>query len=208
MSALLAAFVFGTFWYWGFTSIWAILVIVSLDRENGIALFLELAIYLVFLQWIADVNIARYCLDHPINALLWCLGYLVVGVVWSFVKWYLKVSEKAEELECEKIKFLEEKKRIVKDRGFEIPKELNVNEITKKTKVPDKYADEWSSHVKYKLPKASESKALIAEWITYWPFSMVWAVLHDFIHRMIKRLVNAMQKAYDAITKRALRNIV
>ena len=209
MTALLAAFTFGTFWWYGVSFIWLILVIVALDKESGIALTLELIIYLAFLQWVSNINVFRVILDHPFKTLGYVAAYVIVGVLWSFIKWYLKVSEKADELKDEKVKFLKMSKTSYEKRGISAPKNLpEIDEITYKTEVPEKFKEEWHSKIQFKLLKASEHKGLIVSWVTYWPFSMLWSFLDDFVHQMISRLVTKFQKIYESITKRAMRDVL
>jgi len=100
------------------------------------------------------------------------LAFLVIGSLWSFFKWFCFIKEKIEELENNKAR------ATAKGWGPEC----------------------WVDYVTEKMPKASESKSLIAAWIAYWPFSMASWVLKDFVEFLVTSLIGV----YDRITKKIL----
>jgi hypothetical protein len=207
MEAFFAAFLFGTFWWWFVVVVWAFAEIIALDKDSGAWATAWLVLFFCFAQFLGKVNIVGSILENPLRAILYVVGYVAVGVGWSFMKWWLHVSEKAEDYKKERSEYL---KRLVKNqKNTGVPLTLKSSEITENTPVPEKYRQDWSRSRSYThaVPKASENKERITTWIIYWPLSMLWSLIRDFIHRMIQRLVKSLQKWYDGITKRAFRGV-
>jgi len=51
------------------------------------------------------------------------------------------------------------------------------------------------------------NKSKIAMWITYWPLSLLWSLIDDFIHKLIKEFVRRLQFLYDGIAKKVYAKI-
>ena len=77
-------------------------------------------------------------------------------------------------------------------------------------KLADRIASEqakWESRRNYRLdrPQISDNKDRIATWVTYWPISVIWSLLDDFIKHLMQQLVMSLRKAYEAITNSAFK---
>jgi hypothetical protein len=114
-------------------------------------------------------------LKSNITGLLMWLGiYLIVGIVWSFFKWYKIVKHaKAKYLKAQR-----EYQKTIKDGNSHIP---------------------FNKMLTF-LPKVNEWKASITSWILFWPFSTLryafGTMLIDFMDAIISRL----KGLYDSIT--------
>ena len=190
----------GSIWWYLVTGIAVILLIIAIEKESFIACSLSTVIYMTFLQWLFHVNIIGWSIDHPFKLLLYILGYFIIGILWSFVKWWLRVSERVDN-------HIKNKADI---KINYLKRRLSNEVITTNTPVPDNLKEDWKQHqscCNYIPEKASDHKNLIATWITYWPFSLLWSLLHDFIKQVMKRVVTMLQGIYDGITRRIERNI-
>lgn len=71
-----------------------------------------------------------------------------------------------------------------------------------KADLAETYA-EFRSDPNYKLiiekPRFIDVKDKVVTWIVYWPFSMAWALLRDFIMRPIEKLVDLLRGMYDVV---------
>jgi len=190
----------GSIWWYFVTGITIILLIIAIEKESFLACFLNIFVYTVFLQWVSHINIIGWSIDQPLKLLLYIFCYFILGILWSFVKWWLRVSERVENHLKDKaeIKINYLKKRLVEDA------------VTIDTPIPENLKEDWKRHqtcCNYIPERASEHKNLIATWITYWPFSLLWSLLHDFIKQVMKRIVTMLQGIYDGITRRIERNL-
>jgi len=68
----------------GFVFVW-----VSTKEERLVLGLLVVAITLALLQFIADVQIVAWVVANPSKLIGYAIGYYVVGLIWSFIKWYL-----------------------------------------------------------------------------------------------------------------------
>lgn len=194
MDAFWAAFIFGSFWWYIVTGGFFIWAIVLTEKESVVWVVFSLFFYLVFLSTLGKIYVFSYLLREPLKSFLWIIGYFAVGVIWSFIKWWLKVTEAADKYKEEKEKFF---------------KEFEAN--TKAFRKSDCVIKQWQSHIEYKnelhKPIASHNKKRISVWIIYWPFSFIWSLLHDIVRRIFEQFVIRFQKFYQGISDRAYKKV-
>ena len=141
---------------------------------------------------------------HFLYSSLAVIGYFLLGIFWSFVKWWLRVTEKAQECQEAMAKFLREHQP--PNVKSAVPLNLQQSERSGRN-----LRDEWKHmlSVRYDLKKpiAVENKERISVWIIYWPFSLLWSLIHDFIQRLWEQFVIRFQKFYQGISDRAYRKL-
>lgn len=205
MVAFLALFIIGSFWWYAMSFCWIIWAIVLTERESLTWVIVSLIVYLVFLSFLGRINVFSYVFFNPLYSFLAVLGYFVIGVIWSFVKWWLKVKETAQRFEEAMDKFLKEHQP---KEGLEsvIPMELQKSERSGRI-----LKDEWQSHIQFKddlkKPLAVKNKEKIAIWIIYWPFSFLWSLINDFVKRLAEQFVIRFQKIYQKISDNAFKDL-
>jgi hypothetical protein len=204
MESFVAAFAVGALWWYVLSGAWLIWMIWAVDHERIFGSAFALVLYLVFLQFISRVGMEQVFIKyHPGAVLVTILLYVVLGVVWSFFKWWLHVNEVVDGLKEERMRFLQR----MKTKSGPHNADLEGLDISEDTPVPDSLKEGWQKEVNYSLPKVSESKGRIAMWITYWPISALWSLIDDLIHKLAKRIVEYFRTWYEAIAKRALKRI-
>lgn len=188
MIALLAS---STFILW-FSVIAAIVIMVSLELESeGTATTaFSLAVALVF--WNYHTVIWEFISNDILTTSLFLLGYLVCGVVWSFLKWnefvkavYRKFNEvkanfKSLETAQEMSKFCDK----LRERGI---------------KVYSSDVKDVESIVEYIMPKGLENKGSIIAWISYWPLSLIATLLNNPFRRLFEYTYSLVSGLYDKI---------
>jgi len=150
--------------------------------------------FTVFSQFVIKYDV--FSRLFQLESILWLVGYLVVGTVWSFIKWYLYVRSAVKAIKKERVTFL-------KNKSFE-------GVIDEKTEVPDGLKKVWERDIEYsklKIQNIDENKERITGWIFYWPISMFWFFLRDFLKRIVERIYDIFKKGYQSITNRALKGI-
>jgi len=206
MAGFLALFILGSFWWYVVTLGWVIWAIVLTEKESLFWTFISFSLYLAFLSTLGKLNVFSYLFYNPVRTLLYVAGYFLIGVIWSFMKWWLKVSEAAEKYKEEKKKFFE--KKVDEHEKSSIPLNYHRGTVVKKS---NDLIDRWQSHIQYKdeikKPVAAENKAKISIWIVYWPFSFFWSLLHDIVRRAVELFVTKFQKFYQAISDKAYNKI-
>ena len=199
MVGFLALFVLGSFWWYSITACYVVWAIFLAERESVTWVLTSLTIYLVFLSFLGGVNVFSYVFYNPLYSFLVVLGYFIFGIIWSFVKWWLRVTDKAQAcLEAREIFMKEHTDKF----NSAILLDLQLSEKSGRN-----LRDEWESHIKFKddfkKPVAIENKERISVWIIYWPFSILWSFIHDFIQRLWEQFVIRFQRVYQGISDRA-----
>lgn len=202
---MIELFILGSLWWYLVSGTFVIWAFFLTEKESLAWTIISLFLYLAFLQFLGRVNVFGYLFFQPINTVLYILGYFVIGFIWSFIKWWLRVNETAQKCLEEMDKFIKEH---TSKENFQsaVPLEFQKSERSGKT-----LRDEWESHIQYKdelkKPIASKNKEKISVWVVYWPFSVVWSLINDFIKRMVEQLVIRFQKIYQSISNRAFKKI-
>ncbi len=187
MSFFLGLFILGTFWWWVATIVFLICFIVEIEKESYGVLLFSIILYGLYLQFIAKCDFIGYLLKNPLHLVYGLLSYVFLGVIWSFVEWWLLVNKKAEKREALWLTFLAR------------------HGLSSDTKVLSKSQKrEWDhnseDHDKYDKPLFDTCKHKITIWISYWPLFLIWSLIHDVIKRIIDLIVKRLKKIYEAIT--------
>lgn len=201
--AVCAVFAFGTLWYFLVSGLWIVAVFWCVEKESAWGSGIWTILYLIFMQLFVKVNMVEYSIKHPVNALLYVLGYIILGFGWSFIKWWLYVNKSADKYKEKRYEWL------LKQKDIRVPKGQEIPEITIDTPVPDFLIEEWKRHapICVNSTEVHENKGKISIWIIYWPVSMIWSVINDFIKKFIKTVIMKLRVVYDSITKLAFKNV-
>lgn len=207
MSAIFSVFVLGAVGWWCLTILFVIYVFFALDRDYDSVgehshLFwpvFMLILYAVFMQFIAKADIFNFSIHHPLELILYVLGYFATGFVWSFVKWWLFVNTLADKYQAEKTEFLAN----FTPRESAVPRTYFVSSDGR-----TEQQREWESVVDrhhLQKPVATRYKGSITVWVMYWPISVVWSLLDDFIKKLVRHIVTMFQKFYQLISDSAFK---
>jgi len=159
-----------------------------------------------------------------------CIGffvlYFVVGVLWSFIKWYSYLINYRDQFATIKDNFIFNKRNLIESQ-YEWASanhiEIN-NKIVSKEVLPfDFYAhhnilDNYyaqvkdgkkiynafvESEVEYKefyKPVAASNKGRIVAWICYWPWSLVATIVNDPIRRLVEWIFRFLKETYQKMS--------
>ncbi len=208
MTAFLASvLVFGGLWFWvlGVIAFFVIMAFAECDRY--FFSFLTLAIFVGLMEYAGSVNIIQTMMASPLRSAEWVVVYFVLGGVWSFVKWYSFVSNKARDVLVVFDKWKKENPTVdwlatmgsFKGTPLEdnLIKYLNANGVLRYT----------SYGLDNVLPSASDNKDRLVSWIIWWPTSVVWTVINDPIRRLANWMYERLQSTYTRITTFAFRKL-
>lgn len=166
--------------------------------------------FTLFVQFIAKYNVFSYI--FRVETIYWFISYLIAGTLWSFAKWYLFVRDAAKKFKIERTGWLKSKishevrSGTLKAKGYGITELEKINE---ETGVPDVLKTDWKEYIRHlKLkPQAADNKEKITGWIFYWPISMFWFFLRDFLKRIVDEIYNFFKRFYQKITDRAFKGL-
>src|ERR1035437_5071120 len=148
------------------------------------------------LEWVAS---------HSTQSILLALVYVVVGVLWSFGKWFSFLIQFRDKFREQKVAFLTYKKL---DTTGPIPAlllEEFQTQLYNGSRSRSRYSREGINALTDK-PRASNNKARIVSWMSLWPCSMIGTLLNDPIRRVFNFLFNQFKNLYQKMSDHVLRN--
>ena len=194
-------FMVGTFWFWALIVVEIVLLFMFVEYENGMGATISLVAFAAALQWCGDVDLIGYVFANPIKLGAVIAAYFLLGAIWGTAKWWIFARDRLEEYQELKDEFL-------RNKGLE-PGQT----------VPSQHRAEWKeklernrSHGNYgrtlaDTPRVRDNKARILRWMSFWPVSMLWSFLDDFIKRVFKtiyyRIANLLQRISDNMYAKA-----
>lgn len=172
---------FGLVAFWFFALLLAFILLITVNEERFFPTSILIAALSVALTWkYGFTETFSWITSNWVLFGLGVVGYLGLGILWSFFKWDRYISERIEEV------------KKAWDR-YSDPK----NTGTKKIETFAEYVEESGS-----VPVALNRKEKIACWIFYWPLSIVLYVIGDFLREFINWVVRYFGNVYTAITNR------
>ena len=157
-----------------------------------------------------------------------CLGfiaaYIVVGVIWSFIKWYSFLIDYRSQFTEKKEKYVSTKKAVIAAQSKWIQeKHIAVNEqpvnleelplqqynrlhnqFTDSSRDNAKVANEYEraerDYVQFKKPLISNHKGAVIAWMCFWPFSLVGTFINDPLRRLFTFLFNSLKTTYQKMS--------
>jgi hypothetical protein len=154
--------------------------------------------------FLGDLNVQALFADWRYVA-GWVGGYFVCGLIWGITKWWLFLHNRLEEYEDEKRKWLHDKDV----EGAEIPKDLKAEWKEYLLGVGDTKWTDWSGGTtKIRIrPNAWENKSRILTWMSFWPWSLIWSLINDFVRAIWRRIYRVVGDWYEWISKYVFRDV-
>lgn len=161
------------------TAVLVIVVITALiENESGAwATLLSIAVVVVA-SIIFKFSILAAIKLHPGLFLTYIAGYLVIGIAWSLAKWYLFLRKKLVEYRTDKALFM---------------KKIGVTFLS-----PEENSKFMTGY--YEIPTAANHKSDLIRWVSYWPFSVLGTLLHDFVYNLYEHIYGYLQGTYQRIS--------
>jgi hypothetical protein len=183
----------------------SIVVMISLEIEKeGVAttaISLSMALIL-FTYW---ETIWLFLKNNSIDLLLYLIAYLILGLIWSLIKWTFYVKDivnkyirlksefivKYPEFDGEQYEWVRDLSYYLRDNGIRISIAKTLNELALSV-----------------LPLSSEKKSLIVSWISYWPLSLLATLLNNPFRRLFTSVYELFSSSYDRITSSEMKKII
>jgi len=187
ITALSSSFFLGATFFWIVTSLFLVITVGLSDSgysrhyrsKSGWIIFV-LAIWAGLMWFGADgKSIVKNFNLSLVDGLPYIIGYIVVGIIWTIIKWALYVYNWKKE-------YLKEKEYF-----FEVNKLKDINEIVKIWKQSSWVED---------YPNFRNHIEKLIDWGILWPFSMLGTLISDGIRKIWELLIRGCSKVFDTIT--------
>ncbi len=192
MIALLAS---STFILW-FSVIAAVVIMVSLEMKSEGTATTAFSLAVALVLWNYGGDIWNFISSDILTTTLFIVGYLVCGVIWSFLKWneFVKAIYRV---------FSEEKAKFVESSKLDIDNIRNFCEVLrskdKNIKVYGSDVLSYADIVEKITPKGLNYKSSIIAWISYWPLSLIATLLNNPFRRLFEYTYSLVSGLYDKI---------
>lgn len=202
IETLAALFAIGT---WGFLGVLAAFVIalIVFAEEDGVKATVTLVLGALFLQFIAKFDLLTLIREQPFTLLFYIGLYIVIGLVWSVVKWSFYVKAQRRIYDRLRKKFCAESgitgEFTLEQKGSWYL-HLRENYRPNKGSTFKHYSSSDSTAV---IPDVTENKAAIIRWMTYWPFSLLFTLLNDPVRRLFEWVYENIGTFLQAMAVRA-----
>jgi hypothetical protein len=199
-------FVVGEVWFWLLSLVLGGFFLVNLFHEKVLGATTSLIIYGLIITFFGNFNIFDWAWDNPGLMAQWAGTYLVVGILWSILRWYLFNT---------KIKWAYNEIRADFKKKHNITSTTIPNEYRSKWQTYlNSHHDSWERVTRYYdwrkpytieklddiIPKSRDYRRPIICWMAYWPLSLVFFLLHDFISGLFERLYQILSNVYGMIS--------
>jgi len=168
----------GTLWWILLTAVIVIVLLWSVDSCHPVLATIGFIVYLVILQWVSHVPILSTIAEHPSTVVWLVLAYLGIGIVWSFIRWWLymrQICSGKKPVNYGGTMLAEYKRAWARDHTND-QRRRGERLDTDGRLVVDQNAEKaaWQEELNRIMPKAIDNKGLITIWVIYWPFSAKW----------------------------------
>jgi len=92
ITAVIEFFALGTIGFYALLFVVALIVTILEENEKGIWATITVLGTIGVLQWGIHIHILQGIIKSPGWDLAYCAGYLVIGIVWSYIKWISLVA--------------------------------------------------------------------------------------------------------------------
>lgn len=200
ITAFLASSVF--IWIASIVILVAMAITLEYEREGWATTFFSLGIAL--LLWNFRGEIWDVISSNPTATIGFVFTYVLIGIVWSFLKWITYVKKIFNKFKSLKLDFITTNGEITeKNRKHfnTLIYDANFQKYDGGTYYPS--TDESIEKIALKItPMASKKKAVITAWISYWPVSLAATLLNNPFRQFFEMIYNNLSGYYDKITNR------
>ncbi len=180
----------GSIGFWTIIFIGSIVICYATENEEHSSdATLSILTTLFLIQLVTPIKPFTMIADSPALGVKCFIGYLVLGLGWSFWKWYSFLKQRQAELE--EIK-----------NNFCTSKGIHPSNAAKDFNRDAK--DEWKKLLRHHritgIPQAKNYKATIVNWMCYWPWSLVATALRDWVRKIFTQIQEWFGHLYQKIS--------
>ncbi len=185
-----------------FIAVAIIITIVSLEREKEGFASGVVSLILGLLLWNYSRDIWAFVSTNLATTVYFAIGYVILGIGWSFLKWNEKVKKVFTNFKLIKSKFIKDKGEITSEKLKDFTDRLYESYKFKDAgghRINFYKTDTSETITKKIMPLGLDNKSLIMSWISYWPLSLLGTLLNNPFRRFFSWVYNKVSGFYDLI---------
>lgn len=203
ITAILASATF--IWVVSIAVIVLMAILLEFEKEGWATTLFSIGTALIL--WNFRGVIWEYMTGNPSATIGFIVSYVVIGIVWSFIKWRTYVKKIFNKFKSIRLDF------IAQHTVIDNSNRKHFNQLVEDAKFVDTTSpygytyspssDETIEKIVVKItPRASKKKAIITSWISYWPVSLAATLLNNPFRQFFEWIYDNISGIYDKITKR------
>jgi hypothetical protein len=191
-------FLVGSLWFWLLLAVEIILVFVLLEWDQGVIATLTFLATLLLLQFLGDVNLYGYVIQHPLSVAIGAAGYFALGTLWAIAKWWFYVRE-------QRAWYDELRAGFLRLHGFE-PHGAMPEELQHSWQHCLTLAEKNGQRLDVR-PLAAGHKRDIVRWMYCWPWSFSWTMIKDPVRKAFLTIYQNIAEYLQEISDRAFKGV-
>lgn len=205
---LAALFVFGSAGFWFLCGISTLILLALVEYERSGWAFLTLLATAALIFLCGNAGVVAMIVSNPLGILSFLIGYTFTGSIWSLVKWFLFVKDRKEKYLERKAELLKQALRNLESSNVENPTEKQVLDEMNVLSKQSRYDGRDLTARNFGMPVPSNHKGRIIHWMAYWPWSMLNALLFDFVRRFFQHLYNVLAGVFRKISESIYKDVL
>lgn len=177
---MLELIAFGTVGFWILAVVLFSIVIALVENEAGFWATVILIGSAIGIDKLYKLSLLTVVKANPGHVAILVGVYFLTGIVWSIAKWYFFLHKRVVKYNSERAQFLRSR-----------------NATTMTAELAAEFQGYVSSSAR--PVDASDHKADLIRWATYWPFSIVGTLLNDVVRRTWEYIYELLQSTYQRI---------
>lgn len=206
-------FVFMSLPFWGLLLFELVFLFSCVSYKTNTPAIISILLLLVVLQFFGQIPIFQFIYENPLVILIYFLSYLLIGIIWAVIKWYLFVVDNYHKYDELMDSFI----GIKKSERAEIVKNKLTPEQIKEWKIffskNSRFSEYnfWGVYQEYNLidykPNPKNYKNNITNWLMLWPFSLLNTLFADFLFKLFKHIYNCIKEFLTKITNHVWKDV-
>lgn len=200
--ATIFAFLASATFIWVFAIVAFIVMAILLEKEFEGWATTVFSLTIALFLWNFKTEIWTFLSTNPVASISFAVSYVVIGIVWSFIKWRTHLKDIFDRFKEVKKEFLSTHKTVDetnKEDFFHAVVATGIKDNRGRS-VDYGRTTTMESFVEKITPIASKKKSVITSWISYWPVSLIATLLNNPFRKFFEMVYSNISGFYDKIT--------
>lgn len=173
-------------------------VTVEIEEAGWATTIFSVSIALIFWHYWSDIW--GWVSQNPVDTIVFTVGYILSGIIWSIIKWKSYISDSARYFESLKTEFIAKYGDIGSNWIKWIDFLNSHSEKLTKSYGSFKVEHEPSDIIKKITINANDKKSVIVSWIAYWPMSIGATLLNDPVRRLMSYIYDRISGLFQRMS--------